>query len=383
MLKSPRMRKQRCACLAPALLVAAVGLATAQLTGAASAAPDGRAVGGPQLVVSGHGFGQGLGLSQWGAEERAAAGQTTGRILRFYYPGTAIGFTRTRSVRVLLAKLTRVFVGSTGAIELRDAANHVRSLPPGRHLFTALAARSSPAAFPLRLTTSGALLTVNGTSYHGALTLIRSGRRLEVVNEVPLELYVADVVSSECPGSWLPAALRGQAVASRTFAVANLRPGRQFDLYADDRSQNYRGMSKEFPSALAAAAATRSQILLFKGQIIDAFFSASDGGRTNDSVGAWGIGRLPYLVSRPDPFDALSPDLDWGPVSIPLPELGRLFPRLPRSIAAVTLVRNDAGRAARIVFTSTEGRSVALDGYVFQQRTGLRSTYLSSVRVES
>jgi stage II sporulation protein D len=376
------MREQRRASLGLALLAGALMLTATPLVSGARAD---HAVGAAQLVISGHGFGQGLGLSQWGAEERAVAGETTARILRFYYPGTALGSTRTTSVRVLVARRARVSIGSEGATAMRDTEGRVTRLLPGRHLFAAADARSSTASvFPVQLTTNGALLTVDGTSYHGALTLIRSGRQLEVVNEVPLELYVADVVSSECPGSWLPAALRGQAVASRTFAVANLHPRRPFDLYADDRSQNYRGTAKEFPSALAAADATRSQILLFKGHIIEAFFSASDGGRTNNSLDAWGIiRRLPYLVSRPDPFDALSPDRDWGPVTVPLTELGRLFPRLPRSIAAVTVVRNDAGRAARVVFTSTQGRSVALDGYVFQQRIGLRSTYLSSVRVES
>ncbi len=38
----------------------------------------------------GTGFGHGVGMSQWGAEERARKGQTAEEILQFYYPGSTI-----------------------------------------------------------------------------------------------------------------------------------------------------------------------------------------------------------------------------------------------------------------------------------------------------
>ena len=56
------------------------------------------------LTISGRGFGHGIGLSQWGAEERAVAGQGHRTILAFYYPGTTIGKAPNRDVRIFLAE---------------------------------------------------------------------------------------------------------------------------------------------------------------------------------------------------------------------------------------------------------------------------------------
>jgi SpoIID/LytB domain protein len=338
--------------------------------------------GAPTLAISGHGFGQGVGLSQWGAEERAVAGQSAVQILGFYYPGTEIGSAAVSAVRVLIVQRPTVTVSSSGAIEAVDAAGRSIVLAAGAHVFGEALEGVDGISYPLTLRPQAAPLRVGGIAYHGELTLSRDGTEVQVVNRVPLEQYVADVVSAECPGSWLPAALESQAIASRSYAIANLRPDQSFDLYANDRSQNYRGMEKEFPRAVAAAAATRSRVLRYDGRVADAFFSAADGGRTNDSVSAWGLDGVRYLVSRPDPFDARSPDTNWGPVRIPLGTLYRSFPRLPMGITSVSLVRNNAGRARLVVFTAADGASMAVDGYRFQQLLGLRSTYLSSAVLE-
>src|SRR6266571_4996984 len=100
-----------------------VGLAAAlaaALLGAASAAADsGATARATAVVVSGHGFGHGIGLSQWGAEERAAAGQDYRQILSFYYPGTTLAQVRRRAIRVLLAELPAVRIGSSAPFSLR------------------------------------------------------------------------------------------------------------------------------------------------------------------------------------------------------------------------------------------------------------------------
>ncbi|HEX5854830.1 MAG TPA: SpoIID/LytB domain-containing protein, partial [Thermoanaerobaculia bacterium] len=65
------------------------------------------------------------------------------------------------------------------------------------------------------------------------------------VDEVPLEAYVAAVVPPEI-GRATPAALEAQAVAARSYALANRRSG-AFDLYSDTRSQAYGGLEAETP----------------------------------------------------------------------------------------------------------------------------------------
>lgn len=333
-----------------------------------------------ELVVAGRGFGHGMGLSQWGAERRARAGQSYRRILAFYYPGTDLRTVADRSVRVLVREAPVLHVGSTAPFTVRDARGRTLTLPAGMVPVT-VAFRLGGRTFapPLRLEPGAAVLRVGATGYHGSLTLLRQGGRVMVVDRLGLEDYVRDVVSVECVASWAQGALRAQAVASRSYALASLRPRARFDLYPDDRSQNYRGLRKEFASATRAAAATKGEVLLYHGRVAFTVFSASNGGLTNDTSGPWPASTLPYLVSRPDPFDEHGPDTVWGPVGIDAAKLEAAFPELPPDLTSVSIARSHAGRLQAITFVGADGAAVTIDGYAFQQRLGLRSTYLTTV----
>lgn len=50
----------------------------------------GVALSGGRVYMSGKGWGHGVGMSQWGAHDRAAAGNTYGQILTYYFPGTRV-----------------------------------------------------------------------------------------------------------------------------------------------------------------------------------------------------------------------------------------------------------------------------------------------------
>jgi len=76
------------------------------------------------------------------------------------------------------------------------------------------------------------------------------------VQTVALETYVRGVVSAEVPASWPLAALEAQAVASRTYALTAHAGGSKFDVYADTRSQVYRGVAAETPATIASPAAS-------------------------------------------------------------------------------------------------------------------------------
>jgi stage II sporulation protein D len=330
-------------------------------------------------VISGHGFGHGVGLSQWGAEERASAGQTYRQILSFYYPGTALGTGPAAArVRVLVAEQPRLRLGSRASFAARDAQGHVVRLHAGRYsLSSDGSVGRARLVFPLRVQPGAAPLEVGGIRYRGTLAVKEEAGRLQAIDTLALEDYLVGVVSTENPGYWPQAALRAQAVASRTYALSHLRPSSDFDLYPDDRSQNYHGLQKEFPSAAAAVAATRGQVVLFDGRPIEAFFSASNGGLTSGVEGVWGGPPLPYLISRPDPYDARSPARNWGPVKVSVDKLRSAFPGLPSGIAGVTVSRNGAERAATVTFVGIDGSSYAVGGRAFQQRLGLRSTFLT------
>src|SRR6266498_2620058 len=205
----------------------------------------------------------------------------------------------------------------------------------------------------------------------------RLGRPATRIRTLALEDYLVGVVSTENPGYWPQDALRAQAVASRTYALSHLRPGADFDLYPDDRSQNYHGLQKQFPSAAAAVVATRREVLFFDGRPIQAMFSASNGGVTSGPEDVWGGPPLPYLPTRPDPYDAQSPAGSWGPVKVSVDKLHAAFPGLPSTIAGVRLSRNSAERAATVTFVGIDGSTYSVGGRAFQQRLALRSTYLT------
>ena len=330
------------------------------------------------LVIRGHGFGHGIGLSQWGAEKRAEAGQSYRQILSFYYPGTTLGRAAPHTVRVLVAEGARLPIGSSAPFTVRDAHGRVVRFAAGRYVAGADGRLGAAhLAFPVAVRARAGKVRVGSADYHGTLTLWRgAGATVRAVNSVQLEDYVRDVVSAECPGYWRQDALRAQAIAARTYALANLHPGRTFDLYPDDRSQNYRGADKEFASARMAAGATAGKVVLYRGRLIDAMFSASNGGLTSAGAPAWG-GAVPYLVTRPDPFDARSPDLNWGPVRIPVAALHAAFPQLPASVSGVRVVADASSRVESLIFTGAQGASARINGTLFQQRLGLRSTFLT------
>ena len=71
------------------------------------------------------------------------------------------------------------------------------------------------------------------------------------MNVVALESYLQGVVAGEVPFGWPTEVLKAQAVAARSYALANLVKGKPFDLYSDVRSQVYLGVAGEKPSTTA------------------------------------------------------------------------------------------------------------------------------------
>ncbi len=234
---------------------------------------------------------------------------------------------------MLVEERSRLRFGSSAAFTIRDADGRLSRLAGGSYpLASGGLFEPGGLKLPLTVEPGSAPLEVEGTRYPGSLTLRGEQTRLQAIVTVPLERYLVGVVSSECFGSWPQQTLRAQAVASRTYALANLNPAAAFDLHDDDRSQNYHGLAREFPSASAAVAATAGETLLYGGRPIQAFFTASNGGLTRTAEEAWGGTSLPYIVSRADPFDARSPASDWGPVSVSIDKLRSAFPDVPARI---------------------------------------------------
>ncbi len=85
----------------------------------------------PRFLISGHGWGHGVGMSQYGAQGYAQKGFTYDEILAHYYPGTELGTAPLNRIRVLLANTASVTISSLGDVKLKDAAGTTATLPAG------------------------------------------------------------------------------------------------------------------------------------------------------------------------------------------------------------------------------------------------------------
>ncbi len=154
-------------------------------------------------------------------------------------------------------------------------------------------------------------LRVDGGAYRGALEVRGTSRgAITLVNELPLEAYLLGVVPNELGPDTFPEleAMKAQAVAARTYIIRNLGQFEDegFDICDTDFCQVYRGLDTEHPLATQAVEETRGQIATYEGEPINALYSSTCGGRTEDARNVFGQ-SVPYLVStichyeHPDP----------------------------------------------------------------------------------
>ena len=223
-----------------------------------------------------------------------------------------------------------------------------------------------------------ALTQLQERVYRGRLQLTSRDGGLRAINHVPLETYLASVVGSEMPASWPLDALSAQAVAARTYALAQRRPDAPFDLKATVASQVYGGVATETPPTRAAVERTRGQVLMHGGAQINAVFHSSSGGSTENSGEIWAR-QLPYLVSVPD-YDQTSPVFRWEKSFDPF-QLRRAFRETDGVQAIEVLATSSTGRIRRARILGPAG-SLEISGAELRQRLGLRST-LASFRLQS
>jgi SpoIID/LytB domain protein len=230
---------------------------------------------------------------------------------------------------------------------------------------------AAPLAF-----TSTQPMRVNGVPYRGKLTVSGDGKTLQVIDTLGLDAYLKGVVAEEMPKQWPAGALQAQAVAARTYALANLQKKAPFDLYADGRSQVYGGVSAETPATDAAVDATMGQIVLWNGLPADALYSSTSGGRTASSTEVLGQ-SIPYLVPVTDPYDVLSPLHDWGPILVSGDAAAKAF-KLPDGVEGLDAVNNADGRVKSLLATSPSSLQATVSGAQARFAFGLPSTWFST-----
>ena len=142
-------------------------------------------------------------------------------------------------------------------------------------------------------------ISFQGRSYRGEIEAVpTAGGRLSVVNVVNLEEYLLAVVPAEMEPNWPAEALKAQAVAARTYTLANLgkRSADGFDLRNTTDDQVYRGIQDERPSTTAAVLETKGQVVTYEGRLIATYYHSSSGGHTENNENVWTGGTpLGYL----------------------------------------------------------------------------------------
>ena len=270
-----------------ATLLAALGLAAPVATPAAKPA-------GGAFFVSGHGWGHGVGLAQYGAYGYALHGWTYDQIVAHYYPGTELGDAPLKRVRVLLSPAAKsVLISSKAPFSVVDGSGKAHKLPagqqklgPGLKLKLAASAKALPS--PLVFSPGTQPLTLGRRAYRGSLR-VTGGKRVRVVNVVGLESYLYGVVPSEMPDRWPAQALEAQAVVARSYALSHLAGGGDFDLYPDTRSQMYLGIAAESQAGRDAVDATAGKVALYDGE-------SRTSGRARRCSRTWS--RCPILTTR-------------------------------------------------------------------------------------
>jgi stage II sporulation protein D len=342
-------------------------------TGTCFAAPAGS---GALFLFSGHGWGHGVGMSQYGAYGYAQHGYTFQQILAHYYPGTKLAPAPVSTIRVLLADRKKALtISSTVPFTIRDGAGTTVRIAAGSVKLTPeLTVGDQTLAPPLRvLPGKGAPLTLT-RPYRGRLDVDVVDGKLRAVNVLGLEPYLYGVVPSEMPSTWSTEALEAQAVAARSYALATRQVGAPFDVFSDTRSQVYLGLSHESAVTSAAVDATKRQVLFYGGKVATTYFSSTSGGRTESSQN-WNGKALPYLVSVPDPYDDISPYHSWGPVPVTAQTIVKAL-KLGQPVTDATTTPDGSGRVAQLSFL-TPFSPVTVQGGKLRAAIGLRSTWFT------
>jgi len=365
--------------LIPLVLAAAITAGSADAasvcTGTCFSAPAGS---GALFLFSGHGWGHGVGMSQYGAYGYALHGSSYQDILSHYYPGTTLAPATVTSMRVLLANAKkRLTISSEVPYTVRDGSGRTYSVAAGPLTFgpaLTLPVSRQPLTPPLLFSPrAGSPLTLV-RPYRGKIEVDVVDGKLRAINVVGLEQYLYGVVPSEMPSNWSTEALKAQAVAARSYALATKKVGAPFDAYSDTRSQMYLGVSNESSASTAAVNATRRQVLTYGGKVATTFFYSTSGGQTESSAG-WTGTPLPYLVSVPDPYDTLSPYHNWGPVPVTAQSIVKAL-KIKGPITDASTTPNPSGRVGKLNLV-TPLSQIPVAATQLRTAIGLRSTWFT------
>ena len=158
----------------------------------------------------------------------------------------------------------------------------------------------------------------NDKKLAGDIKVLSDGKKVYLINSVPIEEYLKGVIPSEMPlgrGNEYYEALKAFAICARTFTMQKISSGDKiFDVRTDVRDQVYGGTAGRQLISDKAVDATSGMIVTYQGKPATVFYSSTCGGYTEDIENVFGSMKLPYLQSIKDgegPFCSVSPQAQW------------------------------------------------------------------------
>jgi stage II sporulation protein D len=331
------------------------------------------------FTLTGHGWGHGHGMSQWGAQGAASLGVSAATIMSTYYPGTQATVIPNTAIRVKLSATNSwdLAVLPAAGLTVTDGANRklVLTAPAtmwrviadgaGQHLQRQVGGAWSPVAVagatnltsPVRFSDTGRLISVVYPSlysrdYRGSVASFAVGGGAVVnVASMTMEDYLRGVVPQEVSPSWYPAALQAQAIAARTYAAQQRAAAGVWSLYdiCDSSACQAFGGTRlrspsgfvtpvEYPQTDAAILATAGSIRTYAGVPAFTQFSSSNGGYSVS-------GGYPYLVAKADPWDgAVANPMHTWTATLPVSTLEARFPAVGKLLRLRVTSRDGNGQ---------------------------------------
>ena len=156
------------------------------------------------------------------------------------------------------------------------AASAENVVPQGGQL--RIGSKTAPQVIWIKPESESGLIYVSGRWYRGEVQIIANNGQLIGVNHVDMESYLYSVVGSEMPASWPIEALKSQAIAARSYALAHIaRPFNPlYDLGDTPRWQAYKGVETETNTTLVAVEQTAGLVLSHNGGVVESLYAASD-----------------------------------------------------------------------------------------------------------
>ncbi len=180
---------------------------------------------------------------------------------------------------VIATSTAGVVVDETGRpLKTMAAGQGFSAIPNGQKIdFNGNGSWQAPASIWITAQ-QGGFVYVGQHWYRGKVHLVLQGFSLLAVNHVNLDDYLYSVVGSEMPSQWPLEALKAQAIAARSYALAHyIQPASSlYHMGADQASQVYKGLDGEAGSTHQAVNQTIGEFLSYRGGVVESLYADTD-----------------------------------------------------------------------------------------------------------